>query len=62
MGKNYSIVKIFISTSHREPDISLAKEFAQKLEDLGYSVFLAKNSIFVGEDWQHRLFIIKVSE
>ncbi len=55
MGTSYSTVKIFISTSHREPDISLAKEFAQKLEDLGYSVFLAKNSIFVGEDWQHRL-------
>jgi len=55
MGTHYSTVKIFISTSHREPDISLAKEFAQNLEDLGYIVFLAKNSIFVGEDWQHRL-------
>jgi len=55
MGIEYSVVKIFISTSHREPDISLAKEFAQKLEDLGYEVFLAKNNILIGEEWKIRL-------
>lgn len=55
MGIEYSVVKIFISTSHREPDISLAKKFAQKLENLGYKVFLAKNNILIGENWKKRL-------
>jgi hypothetical protein len=48
--KNY-IPKVFISTSHCEPDISIAKDFARELTHLGYRTFLAKNDIEFGEDW-----------
>jgi len=49
------VAKVFISTSHREPDISLAKRFATELESLGHEIFLAKESILIGEEWQERL-------
>jgi len=59
MGKKHTIdksnTKIFISTSHREPDFSLAKLFAKELERLGHKIFLAKESINIGEEWQSRL-------
>jgi hypothetical protein len=59
MNKTYSIkhriAKIFISTSHREPDLTLAKKFAKELQKLGHKVFLAKNNIAIGEEWQERL-------
>ena len=59
MHKTYSIkhriAKIFISTSHREADLTLAKKFAKELQKLGHKVFLAKNNIAIGEEWQERL-------
>ena len=59
MDKTYSmtnsVAKIFISTSHREPDLDLAKKFAKELQKIGHKVFLAKNNIAIGEKWQERL-------
>ena len=49
------IAKIFISTSHQEPDLTLAKKFAKELQRMGHKVFLAKNNIAIGEKWQERL-------
>ncbi len=54
--KKSKIAKVFISTSHREPDIGLARKFKQKLENLGHNIFLAKESIEIGEEWQSRLY------
>jgi serine/threonine-protein kinase len=45
------VPKIFISTAHREPDISIASEFAKELNALGYRTFLAKTDIPMGKDW-----------
>ena len=50
-----TIPKIFISTSHRESDLVIAKKFAKELEFLGYNVFLAKNNIMLGQKWNNRL-------
>ena len=45
------VPKIFISTAHREPDISIAVDFSKELKKLGYRVFLAKTDIEFGKDW-----------
>jgi len=49
--KKNHIPKIFISSSHREPDITIAKNFANELNKLGYKTFLAKTDIAFGKDW-----------
>jgi len=48
--ENY-IPKIFISTSHREPDITIARSFSSELNKIGYKTFLAKTDIEFGKDW-----------
>ncbi|CAA6803387.1 MAG: TIR protein [uncultured Sulfurovum sp.] len=52
--QNY-IPKVFISSAHREPDISLARSFVKELNILGYKTFLAKTDITMGEDWLGRI-------
>ena len=49
--KEGHVPKIFISTAHREPDISIAIDFSQALQSLGLRTFLAKTDIPMGKDW-----------
>ena len=49
------IPKIFISTAHREPDISIATNFTKELNRLGYRTFLAKTDIPMGQDWLNKI-------
>jgi len=53
--KNH-IPRVFISAAHREPDITIAQEFAQGLNTLGYRTFLAKTDISFGEHWLERIY------
>lgn len=53
--KQNHIPKIFISSAHREPDISIAQNFAKELNTLGYKTFLAKTDIEMGEDWSGKI-------
>lgn len=53
--ENLKTKKIFISTSHQNPDMRIAKDFETKLKALGHKVFLAESDINVGEDWLDRL-------
>ena len=52
--ENY-VPKIFISTAHREPDITIATNFAKELNSLGYRTFLAKTDILMGRDWLNEI-------
>jgi hypothetical protein len=47
--------KVFISYRSKEPDLSLAKQFYQSLDFAGHEVFMAGESIRLGEDWAQRI-------
>ncbi len=47
--------KVFISYRTKDPDLSLAQEFYRALRVAGHEVFLAGESIRLGEDWSERI-------
>jgi AAA-like domain/TIR domain/CHAT domain len=47
--------RVFISYRTKEPDLSLAQEFYTALQAAGHHVFLAGESIRLGEDWSVRI-------
>jgi AAA-like domain/TIR domain len=48
-------VKVFISYRTKDPDLSLAQEFYEALKAAGHHIFLAGESIRLGEDWSERI-------
>jgi AAA-like domain/TIR domain/CHAT domain len=44
-------VKVFISYRSQDPDMGLAQEFYQTLQGAGYGVFMAAESIRLGDRW-----------
>lgn len=47
--------RIFMSYRNSEPDLSLTLQFYQALKTAGHEVFMAGESIKLGEDWPQRL-------
>lgn len=54
-ARNKRSSKIFISYRNAEPDIGLTLQFYQALKTAGHEVFMAGESIKLGEDWPQRL-------
>jgi hypothetical protein len=47
--------RVFISYRSKEPDIGLAQQFYDALKAAGHSVFLASESIRLGDTWSQRV-------
>lgn len=47
--------RVFISYRSQDPDLSLAQQFYEALTDAGHEVFMAGNSIRLGENWPQRI-------
>jgi hypothetical protein len=47
--------RVFISYRSQDPDLSLAKEFYEKLKAAGHQPFMAGASIRLGENWPQRI-------
>jgi hypothetical protein len=48
-------VRIFISYRSQDPDLSVAQAFYQALQTAGYEVFMAAESIRLGDRWSERI-------
>ena len=47
--------RVFISYRSKEPDLSLAQQFYDVLKDSGHNLFMAGESIRLGETWAQRI-------
>lgn len=47
--------RVFISYRSQDPDLSLAQQFYEALKAAGHEVFMAGNSIRIGENWPQRI-------
>lgn len=48
-------VKVFMSYRSQDPDQSLAEQFYRTLKTAGHDVFMAAESILLGENWSQRI-------
>jgi TIR domain len=46
---------VFVSYRSQEPDLSLAREFSRELERAGLKIFMAQESLRVGDEWPERI-------
>ncbi|MDZ8264436.1 AAA-like domain-containing protein [Nostoc sp. ChiQUE01b] len=47
--------KVFISYRNKDPDLTLSQQFYKALKTAGYEVFMAGESIRLGENWPERI-------
>jgi serine/threonine-protein kinase len=53
--KNMTSQRVFISYRSQKPDVSLAQEFHDRLQEAGHTAFMAAKSISWGENWIERI-------
>ncbi|MEH2353499.1 AAA-like domain-containing protein [Nostoc sp.] len=55
LSPNSASARVFISYRSQDPDLSLAQYFYEAIKAAGYEVFMAGESICLGENWPQRI-------